>query len=107
MNPVFPSAQALLRAGFCPVPFALSALGEGAWRKQMKLQELPSVCSRLLGQRGLQEQDLVYVELIPGHEMQLGADVVGVYEPVVDVHSPAARALLAEAGVATPEGFPA
>ncbi len=88
----------LLAAGFKPE--AHPTLGAGALTKQMKAWDMPYVREHIVGTMGVTDSDLVYVEVVPGGQVQMGIESVGYYEEPVLADSEEGKGILRDAGVA-------
>ena len=76
------------------------SIGEGSLIKKMKAGDMPYVREHMLGENGLTDSDIVYVEVQPHGVVTLGIEVTGYYEEPVPTDSEEGLGILRDAGVA-------
>lgn len=68
------------------------------WKKTLKAMDMPYVRQHLVGEE-CEGHDEVWVEIMPGNQVQMGITGTDYFEEPVDVDSEEGRGLLRDAGV--------
>ena len=89
--------EILTAAGFahCEHP----SIGDGALIKKLKARDMPYVREHMIGENGLAESDIVYVEVQPHGLVTMGIHATGYFEEAVPTDSEEGRGILRDAGV--------
>lgn len=87
----------LTAAGFvhCEHP----SIGDGSLIKKMKARDMPYVHEHMIGENGLTDSDIVYVEVQPEGVVTMGIEATGYHEEPVPTDSEEGLGILRDAGV--------